>query len=129
MINPLEINLPSILAEVTLAFERYEKALISNDVETLDRLFKDAPYTVRLGATENLYGYEAIKEFRKSRPSKGLDRTLQNTHITTFGNDMAIANTEFLRGGTMRIGRQSHTWIRQTEGWRIVSAHVSWMDE
>lgn len=127
MANDQEINLPDVLAEVTAKFYEYEKALTTNDVIVLDALFKDAGYTVRLGATENLYGYDEIQEFRKNRPSKGLMRTLQNTHITTFGKDFAIANTEFTKEGDGRIGRQSHTWVRQTDGWKIVSAHVSWM--
>jgi len=124
----LEVDIPSVQEEVREAFQRYEVALTTNDVTVLDQLFKDAPYTVRLGATENLYGYEAIQAFRKARPSKGLSRTLQNTKVTTFGHDVAIANTEFVKEGEPRIGRQSHTWIRQAEGWRVVSAHVSWME-
>ncbi len=128
MIKEDDINIPEILAEVTDMFQKYEVALTTNDVETLDALFKDASYTIRLGATENLYGYHEIQEFRKARPSKGLMRKLQNTHITTFGTDMAIANTEFTRQNDQRIGRQSHTWVRQRDGWKIVAAHVSWMD-
>lgn len=129
MIEPIDINIPEVLAEVTHAFELYEKALTTNDVQMLDILFKDANYTVRLGATENLYGYEAIQDFRKNRPSKGLMRTLKNTHITTFGRDFGIANTEFTKEGDSRIGRQSHTWTRTKDGWKIVSAHVSWQTD
>lgn len=123
----LEINIPEVLAEVTQAFYRYEKALTGNDVEVLDELFWASEHTVRLGADENLYGREEILAFRKARPSKGLDRRLRNTVITTYGRDFATANTEFTREGIDRIGRQSHTWARMPEGWRIVAAHVSWM--
>ena len=122
------INLPDVLAEVTAAFERYETALTGNDVETLDALFWASPQVIRYGATENLYGQDEILAFRKARPSKGLDRTLTRTVITTFGRDFATANTEFVRDGVARIGRQSHSWARLPEGWRIVAAHVSWMD-
>ena len=124
----MEINRPEIVAEVTEAFRRYEAALTGNDVETLDALFWASAEVVRYGATENLYGQDEILAFRKARPSKGLERTLRNTVITTFGTDFATANTEFTRPATDRIGRQSHSWARLPEGWRIVAAHVSWMD-
>lgn len=124
----LEVNIPDVVAEVTATFDRYEKALTGNDVAVLDELFWDSPHTIRLGATENLYGRDEILAFRKARPFKGLDRSLQNTVITTYGRDVATANTEFRREGEARIGRQSQTWVRMPEGWRIVSAHVSWMD-
>lgn len=121
----LAINRPDVLAEVTAAFERYEAALVSNDVAVLDELFWNSPHTLRFGATENLYGYEAIRAFRAARPSVGLARTLSHTVITTYGQDFATANTEFLRTGSERTGRQSQTWLRTPEGWRVVSAHVS----
>jgi hypothetical protein len=127
-VNPTEalaINRPDVLAEVTAAFERYEAALVSNDVAVLDELFWNSPHTLRFGATENLYGYEAIRAFRAARPSVGLARTLSHTVITTYGQDFATANTEFLRTGSERTGRQSQTWLRTPEGWRVVSAHVS----
>ena len=124
----MKINDPAVLAEVTDQFNAYEQALVSNDVEVLDRLFWERPEVVRYGATENLYGPEEIAAFRKARPSKGLERTLKRTVITTFGDDYATAWTEFTRPGTDRIGRQSQVWVRQPEGWRIVAAHVSTMD-
>jgi hypothetical protein len=124
----LKMDIPEILAEVTAAFKRYEVALKTNDVEVLGELFKNAPYTLRFGMAENLYGFDEIEAFRKARPSDGLERTLQNTKIITFGENMGIATTEFRRAAEDRIGRQSQTWVRQPEGWRIVSAHVSWMD-
>lgn len=120
-----EINLPEVVAEVMAAFQRYEAALTGNDVAVLDELFWNSPHTLRYGAGENLRGYEAIKAFRLARPSKGLERDLVNTVITTYGRDYATANTEFTRQGETRIGRQSHTWLRLPEGWRIVAAHVS----
>ena len=123
----LDINIPEVVAEVTAAFERYEKALTGNDVAVLDELFWNHPATLRYGVGENLYGHAAIAAFRQGRPAAGLDRTLRNTVITTFGRDLATANTEFLRPSTERIGRQSHTWVRMPDGWRIVAAHVSLM--
>ena len=119
------INRPDVLAEVSAQFARYEQALVTNDVAVLDELFWDSPHTLRYGATENLYGADEIKAFRAARPAQGLDRVLLKTVITTFGQDMATANVEFQRVGSPRTGRQSQTWLRTPEGWRVVAAHVS----
>lgn len=122
-----QINQPQVHAEVSAAFYRYEAALVSNDVAVLDALFWHDPRTVRLGAGENLYGIDEIRAFRATRPAAGLQRTLRNTLITTFGNDYAVCSTEFTREGSDRIGRQQQTWIRFADGWRIVAAQVSLM--
>lgn len=119
------VNLPDVLAEVTAAFQRYEQALVTNDVTVLDELFWRSPHTLRYGAAENLYGWEQIAAFRSARSPAGLARMLQNTVITTYGRDMATANTEFRRDSTTKSGRQSQTWVRMPDGWRIVAAHVS----
>ena len=122
----MDINIAEVKAEVEAAFAEYEKALINNDVETLDRLFLDSPNTIRYGATENLYGYAEIAAFRAGRPSAGLERSLERTVITTYGRDMATAWTMFRRPSlTGKIGRQSQVWARTPEGWRVVAAHVS----
>jgi ketosteroid isomerase-like protein len=123
----LEINIPEVVAEVTAAFERYERALVVNDVEALDALFWDDPHTLRFGIAENLYGYDAIAAFRSSRPAIDLTRQLKNTMIVSYGRDLATANTEFQRAGSTMTGRQSHVWLRTKDGWRIVAAHVSLM--
>ncbi|MEQ4532020.1 MAG: oxalurate catabolism protein HpxZ [Mixta sp.] len=122
-----EVNIPAVLAEVTAAFQRYEQALVSNDIAVLDALFWHDTRTVRLGAGENLYGIEAIRAFRAARPAAGLQRQLRNTVITTFGSDFAVCSTEFTREGSERIGRQQQSWVRLPEGWRIVAAQVSLM--
>ena len=119
------INLPHVLAEMEVAFARYEDALVNNKVDVLDELFWNSPHTLRYGIAENLYGFEAIQAFRASRPSQGLQRTCMNAMITTYGEDFATANTEFQRDGVARAGRQSQTWMRTPEGWRVVAAHVS----
>jgi hypothetical protein len=124
----LDIDLPDVVAEVEAAFERYEQALVGNDVAVLDELFWDSPHTLRYGATENLYGYDAIRAFRAGRPAHGLARTLLRTVITTYGRDFATANAEFLRSGSSRTGRQSQTWLRTPQGWRVVAAHVSLLE-
>jgi hypothetical protein len=123
----MDINLADVLAQLQAQFARYEKALTSNDVAVLDELFWNSPHTLRYGATENLYGYDEISAFRAARPGQGLEREVLRTAITTFGQDFGVANIEFRRAGSDRIGRQSQTWTRTVDGWRVVSAHVSWM--
>ncbi|QFS81931.1 hypothetical protein FIU97_03995 [Roseivivax sp. THAF40] len=123
-----EVNRPEILAEVQAVFDTYEEALVSNDIPVLQRLFWDSAHTIRLGATENLYGTEEIEAFRKARPGKGLMRTLTRVEIRTYGRDFATTHAEFTRDGEPKIGRQTQTLVRFPEiGWRIVSAHVSKM--
>ena len=121
----IEINTPEIVTEVTEAFMRYERALVSNDVAVLDATFWNSPHTLRYGIGENLHGYEAIAAFRRGRPGIDLTRRLIKTVITTYGRDMATANTEFQRSGSTVTGRQSQVWLRTEEGWRVVAAHVS----
>ena len=121
----MEINIPDVVAEVTAAFESYEQALSTNDLDTIDGLFRDSPLTLRYGPDGTLLGHAAISAFRRARNIKGVERTLKNTLITTYGRDLAVANTESDRPGSDVTGRQSQTWVRMPEGWRIVSAHVS----
>jgi hypothetical protein len=121
----LEINIPEVVAEVTAAFMRYERALIANDVAELNALFWDSPHTLRYGINENLRGHDAIAGFRSGRLAMDLTRDLMNAVITTYGRDMATANTEFQRVGGKIPGRQSHVWLRTDDGWRIAAAHVS----
>ena len=121
------VNDPRTLAEVTAAFQRYETALNDNDVATLTALFWKSPLTIRFGLAENLYGHDAISAFRHARPNVDLRRTLANTVITTYGSDLATANTEFIKRDSGRRGRQSQTWLRTEAGWRVVSAHVSFL--
>ncbi len=126
----MEIDLPEVVAQVQAAFDRYEQALVSNDVAALDAMFHDDPHTIRYGGTENLYGYHEIEAFRAARSPVGLARTLSRTVITTYGRDHAVASTLFRRSSTPgKIGRQMQTWVRFAEGWRVVAAHVSLIDE
>ena len=126
----MEIDLPDVVAEVRQAFAAYEAALVGNDVATLEALFRDDPRTIRYGATENLYGMDEIRAFRRSRSPVGLARRLERTAITTYGRDLAVANTLFRRDGAHgKIGRQSQTWVRFEDGWKIVGAHVSVIDD
>jgi len=126
----MDIDLPDVLAEVSAAFARYERALVTNDIATLNELFRDDARTLRYGIGENLYGHNAIKSFRAARSPVGLARRTGGTVITTYGRDTAVASTLFYRD-TMpgKVGRQMQTWVRCPEGWRIVAAHVSVIDE
>ena len=119
------MNLPDVVAEVTRAFERYEKALNENDLAVLNELFWDSPHTVRYGVGEQLYGYEAIKGFRSGRPAIDLRRDLLKVVITTYGRDFATASCEYRRLETGRHGRQMQTWMRVDGAWKVVAAHVS----
>ena len=126
----MDVDRPDVLAEVTAAFNRYEAALVSNDVAVLDELFHADARTLRYGIAENLYGYAEIQAFRAARPAIGLARTTERTVITSYGSDVAVASTLFRRDGAPgRVGRQMQTWVRFDEGWRIVAAHVSIIDQ
>ena len=126
----MEIDLPEVLREVTAQFARYEKALVSNDVAVLDELFRNDVRSLRYGVAENLYGFGEITAFRAGRSPIGLKRRTAKTLITTYGRDTAVASTLFYRDTLPgKVGRQMQTWIRFAEGWRIVAAHVSIIDE
>lgn len=126
----MEIDDPETLAEVEAAFARYEAALVGNDVETLDELFLASGKTIRYGISENLHGIDAIRAFRRARPSTGLERTLSDTVITCYGKGTAVAATLFRRENAPgRVGRQMQTWIRTAAGWKVAAAHVSVIDE
>ena len=127
-LSPTSINTPDALAELNAAVDAYEDALVHNKVAVLDELFWSDPLTLRFGAKENLFGVDQIKAFRASRPSVGLSREIIDRHIVTFGDAMGVANITFKRSTEPRIGRQSQTWVKFESGWRVVSAHVSWMD-
>lgn len=122
-----EVDIPEIRAELIAAFESYERALIANDIETVNELFWNSSATVRYGTRENErhYGHNEIATFRMSRGPVNQARVLKNRRITTFGRDFGITNTEFQAAVSDKIGRQSQTWIRTDNGWKIVSAHVS----
>src|SRR5215468_9065232 len=124
----MEIDLPDVVAEVTAQFARYEQALVTNDTKVLGELFRDDPRTLRYGLAENLYGHAEISAFRAARSPVGLMRTTARTVITTYGRDAAVASTLFYRVPG-KVGRQMQTWVRFPEGWRIVAAHVSIIDE
>jgi len=126
----MDVDLPEVVAEVRAAFDRYEKALTTNNLDALNSTFRDAPQTVRYGIAENLYGYDQIKSFRQARSPIGLMRSISQTVITTYGRDFAVASTLFRRETVPgKLGRQQQTWVRFPDGWHVVAAHVSLIDE
>jgi hypothetical protein len=125
--SALNVSDPDVIAEVAAAFARYESALVANDVDALVDFFRDGPETVRYGIDDAQYGHDELAAFRRSQAQATPPRTLRRTVITTFGTDFAVADTEFVPDGTTAVGRQSQTWARTPDGWRVVSAHVSWL--
>jgi Protein of unknown function (DUF3225) len=126
----MDIDLPEVVAEMQVAFARYERALVANDVAVLDSIFHKDTRSIRYGVGENLYGYKEIEAFRAARSPIGLDRTTSKTVITAYGRDFAVASTLFHRPSMVgKVGRQMQTWVRFPEGWRVVAAHVSVISE
>jgi hypothetical protein len=123
----MEVNIPEIVDEVTEAFNSYEKALTENDVEMINHLFWNDRKTLRYGPNGTLISHEVLTKFRRNRTTKGVQRVLKNTSIVTFGRDYAVANTEANYKDVSGTGRQSQTCVRTAEGWKIVSAHVSFL--
>lgn len=123
------IDDPAVLADLRAAFDRYERALMDNDLAALDALFWASPLTVRIGPGQNLYGIDAIQAFRTARVGGSPPRTLLKTVLTSFGTDFGTAHAEFQREGADRPGRQTQSWVRFAEGWRVVSAHISLLGE
>jgi hypothetical protein len=120
----LPINDPATVAQVRAAFDAYERALMADDIAALDGLFHAAPTTVRYGVGEVLYGIDQIRAFRVGRGGSP-QRMLGHVQIATYGTDFATANAEFFREGVGRRGRQSQSWVRFADGWKVISAHVS----
>jgi len=122
------VNDPATVAELRALYPRYEEALVTNDVETLTAMFWHAPEVMRFGVTENLYGFEELESFRKSRHAVALARIVKRLDVVAFDEDCGNITLEFERvaaDGRMIRGRQSQMWVRFAEGWRIVAAHVS----
>ena len=123
----MEINNQQTLAEVTRQFNRYQQAIIDNDIPVMNELFWNSALTIRYGTGENLYGHSEIAAYRGARDPRSVARVIGKSTVTSYGRDAATTNIEFVRGN--RKGRQSQSWVRMPEGWRIVAAHVSYMDE
>jgi hypothetical protein len=123
----MRINVPSIVAELETLYPDYETALTANAVKTLTEMFWNSPLTTRFGITKNLFGNDEITSFRQSRPASNLQRTIRRIEVVKFGADHGEVTVEFERTVDDHIvsARQSQLRVRFSEGWRIVSAHVS----
>jgi hypothetical protein len=123
----MRINEPETAAELQALYAQYETALVTNDAETLTRMFWASPHVTRFGMTENLHGIDEIIAFRKGRSPANLARNVRRMDIVTFGRDYGSITLEFERtvNGKTVSGRQTQVWVRLPEGWRIVAAHVS----
>jgi ketosteroid isomerase-like protein len=125
----MNINAEDVLLEVRAAVDRYEAALMTNDLQALDDFFWASEHTVRFGIAENLYGIEEIRRFRVGRGGGSPTRERTRTHIVALGRDLAVAHVEFRRHDSERRGRQTQTWTRTPDGWKVVSAHVSLLQD
>ena len=125
--NDLEANLPDVVKEVRILFERYEQALVDKDVEVLDDTFWRSTHTIRLAHAEHGFGFDAIHAYRVARPpGPGTKERRFRLEILTLGRDFATVNLVYKVRGEERTGRQSQTWVRFPDvGWKVVSAHVS----
>ncbi len=122
----MQINSPAVVAEVTEAFQRYEKALVDGDNESLVDWFWADEALVRFGLADEQRGYAELRDWRLNQPPVPPGRRLYSTVVTTFGTAAAVVTTGFDYPDGQPPGRQSQTWMRTPTGWRIVSAHVSW---
>lgn len=127
-----DVDRPEVVVEVRAAFDAYEAALLANDIDAIDGWFWRDGRAVRFGIADRQYGYDEIAAWRATAAPVPADRVLTRVCVTTFGADVATVDCEFRNGdaggidaGPLAIGRQSQTWVRTDDGWRITSAHVS----
>jgi hypothetical protein len=116
---------PDVVGQVRAVFERYERALVDGDVAVLTELFWDDPRCVRYGVADRQYGAGEIAAWRRTHPSVPPGRRLTGTVIVAVGDRTAVVSTLFGYPGLPVEGRQTQTWVRLAQGWRIVAAHVS----
>ncbi len=124
------MSLTAAEIEVRALFEAYEDALMRNDVAAMDAAFWDSPEVVRYGVAEVQYGMAAIKRWRADATPVPPGRARAETRVTALSPDCVLVATLFRYPGLPgQLGRQSQTWARLSEGWRIVHAHVSSIPE
>jgi ketosteroid isomerase-like protein len=119
----VEIDRSDVIAEVGAAFEAYERALVANDVEAMLGFF--AGHALRFGVADQQAGLGEQRRWREDQPPLPAGRHLKDTEIHAYGGDAAVVTTLFGYPGSDVLGRQSQTWVRLADGWRIVHAHVS----
>lgn len=124
MIHASDLDLPGPIAEVRTAFAIYEDALRSGDATVLNQQFWDSPDIVRFGVADRQLGFAELARWRHEQGALP-GRELRRTEISVFGADTAVVTTLFSYPERLLEGRQSQTWVRFADGWKIVSAHVS----
>lgn len=124
----MKIDDPVVYAEVEGASDRYEAALLANDLDTLDELFWQDARVLRVSAKDELQGIENIRRFRAGRAPTDVARDYLSRQIVCFGEHSAVVSITFLRKKDSRVGRQSQTWVRFDGSWRIVGAHISFRE-
>ena len=124
--SPEAVSQPAVVAEVAALFNRYEEALMANDLAALDAFFWPDQRLTRYGIADRQWGIAELRTFRAATPAPTFTRRLEHLRISAFGPDCAVAQVEFVRSDTPLRGFQTQTWVRfEGLGWRIVSAHVS----
>jgi hypothetical protein len=126
--QPDQIDRPEVQAEIRAVFAAYERALMSNDVDALNAFFWHDARTTRYGIADRQLGIDELVAFRAATPAPAFTRTLHGLRILALGDDMAVAQVEFVRSDTPLRGFQTQTWARMApgaQGWKIVAAHVS----
>jgi len=124
-----ELNLPHVVAELESLHVQYEAALVAKDLDALSGYFVDNDAVIRFGIADVERGAAALAAFRAAQPPPPPGRTLFETEVAAYGEDVAVVTTLFRYPGRTKVGRQSQTWVRLDEGWRIVHAHVSEIPE
>jgi hypothetical protein len=119
------LDRPEVVGEVLAAFRRYERALVAGDLAVLTELFWDDPRCLRYGVADRQSGAAQIAAWRRTHPMVPPGRRLRDTRVLTVDDRTAVVNTLFEYPDGRVEGRQTQTWVRFAQGWRIVAAHVS----
>lgn len=113
----------SIPDDLRAAFDRYERAILANDVDVLDEMFAPGPQTLRGDGAGLLVGHEAISAFRGVRggvPPREIERI--EYRPLADGVALLVSVSRYRGGGT---GLQTQLWQRIDGRWLITAAHVT----
>ncbi len=122
------IDQDHVVAELRAEFDRYEAALLANDVDAMNDQFWADPRTTRYGLADLQHGFDEVVAWRRDAAPVPTTRRHERVAVTTFGDDLGVVTCEFRNGDDPHLGRQTQVWARLPEGWRVVSAHVSSVD-
>lgn len=110
-------------ADLLAAVERYERAIVADDVAVLDEAFAPGPATLRGDDAGLLVGHDSIAAFRAGRGGVA-SRVLDRLETRELAHDcwLVVAVSRYTDGGS---GLQTQVWRRNEGRWRIVAAHVT----